>query len=146
MYSQTLFSPRWFLPKRYTKIEYNFYRNKAEVLLIRPDSEYHDCIICLFSLMDNENYKHFSDDFLAAANINESNSLSLAKSQKKICNCLTIFYTYWKDFHEFDLNTNKKPFMMTPCRHIFHTPCLEKWFKEKKECPSCRQEIEQIRI
>ncbi|WFD03120.1 hypothetical protein MOBT1_001809 [Malassezia obtusa] len=28
--------------------------------------------------------------------------------------------------------------MVTPCRHIFHTPCLEQWMRIKHVCPSCR--------
>ena len=46
------------------------------------------------------------------------------------------------DFHEFDININRKPYMMTPCKHFFHTACLESWFKQKKECPSCRQDLD----
>ena len=48
------------------------------------------------------------------------------------------------EFHEHNFDIDKKPFMMTPCRHFFHTNCLESWFKQKKECPSCRQEIDNI--
>ncbi|ORX62922.1 hypothetical protein DM01DRAFT_1297822 [Hesseltinella vesiculosa] len=29
-------------------------------------------------------------------------------------------------------------YMMTPCHHLFHTECLEKWMKIKLECPVCR--------
>ena len=27
---------------------------------------------------------------------------------------------------------------VTPCSHVFHSECLEKWFEFKKECPNCR--------
>ncbi|CAO3640235.1 unnamed protein product [Mucor hiemalis] len=33
------------------------------------------------------------------------------------------------------LRTN---YMMTPCHHMFHTECLEKWMRIKLECPVCR--------
>lgn len=39
-------------------------------------------------------------------------------------------------------NKNKKPFMKTPCHHYFHAICLESWLNCKKDCPTCRQEIE----
>lgn len=29
-------------------------------------------------------------------------------------------------------------YMMTPCRHVFHTECLEDWMKYKLQCPVCR--------
>ena len=31
--------------------------------------------------------------------------------------------------------------MKTPCNHIFHNICLEKWLEFKNECPYCRREI-----
>ncbi|CAO3608837.1 unnamed protein product [Cunninghamella blakesleeana] len=29
-------------------------------------------------------------------------------------------------------------YMMTPCHHLFHTDCLEKWMRIKLECPLCK--------
>lgn len=29
-------------------------------------------------------------------------------------------------------------YMFTPCRHVFHTECLEDWMKYKLQCPVCR--------
>lgn len=31
--------------------------------------------------------------------------------------------------------------MVTPCRHIFHTSCLEQWLQVKTECPQCRSPL-----
>jgi hypothetical protein len=45
-----------------------------------------------------------------------------------------ICFTFYKMPH----NVNNKPFMVTPCGHVFHTSCLEEWFNCKKECPNCR--------
>jgi hypothetical protein len=28
--------------------------------------------------------------------------------------------------------------MVCPCDHVFHTPCLRRWMKQKQECPLCR--------
>ena len=38
----------------------------------------------------------------------------------------------------------KKKYMITPCDHVFHTVCLEKWMKIKNECPYCKNEIPQV--
>lgn len=41
-------------------------------------------------------------------------------------------------FYKIPNNKTNKPFMVTPCGHVFHTQCLEEWFNCKKECPNCR--------
>jgi len=51
------------------------------------------------------------------------------------CSSLTI---YFFSFHEHSSNAMKKPYMITDCKHAFHTQCLEKWLMQKRECPSCR--------
>lgn len=35
-------------------------------------------------------------------------------------------------------------YMITPCRHIFHTECLEDWMKYKLQCPVCRNALPPI--
>ena len=29
-------------------------------------------------------------------------------------------------------------YMLTPCDHIFHEHCLQRWMEQKLECPVCR--------
>lgn len=33
----------------------------------------------------------------------------------------------------------RRLYMVTPCRHIFHTACLEGWMKYRLQCPNCRE-------
>ncbi|KAH9829775.1 RING-H2 zinc finger protein domain, partial [Teratosphaeria destructans] len=33
----------------------------------------------------------------------------------------------------------RRGYMVTPCRHIFHTGCLEGWMKYRLQCPICRE-------
>ena len=33
----------------------------------------------------------------------------------------------------------RRAYMVTPCRHIFHTACLEGWIKFRLQCPICRE-------
>jgi hypothetical protein len=38
---------------------------------------------------------------------------------------------------ELDAKLNKE-YMLTPCKHAFHSVCLKKWIDVRKECPTCR--------
>lgn len=33
----------------------------------------------------------------------------------------------------------RRAYMVTPCRHIFHTGCLEGWMRYRLVCPNCRE-------
>ncbi|KAK5993314.1 DSC E3 ubiquitin ligase complex subunit 1-like protein [Cladobotryum mycophilum] len=35
----------------------------------------------------------------------------------------------------------RRMYMVTPCRHIFHTACLEGWMRFRLQCPICREEL-----
>ncbi|EMC98199.1 hypothetical protein BAUCODRAFT_105318 [Baudoinia panamericana UAMH 10762] len=35
----------------------------------------------------------------------------------------------------------RRSYMVTPCRHIFHSACLEGWMKYRLQCPICRETL-----
>ena len=35
----------------------------------------------------------------------------------------------------------EKEYMITPCKHVFHSLCLTSWMNLKHECPYCRRII-----
>ncbi|EKD19923.1 ring finger ubiquitin ligase [Drepanopeziza brunnea f. sp. 'multigermtubi' MB_m1] len=35
----------------------------------------------------------------------------------------------------------RRQYMVTPCRHIFHTACLEGWMRFRLQCPNCRENL-----
>ena len=35
----------------------------------------------------------------------------------------------------------RRSYMVTPCRHIFHSPCLEGWMRYRLQCPICRENL-----
>lgn len=37
----------------------------------------------------------------------------------------------------------RRSYMVTPCRHVFHTNCLESWMKYRLACPICRSHLPQ---
>lgn len=36
---------------------------------------------------------------------------------------------------------SRRTYMVTPCRHIFHSSCLESWMRLRLQCPICRESI-----
>jgi len=50
------------------------------------------------------------------------------------------------NFHTYNISGRKKeivkPYMILPCSHGFHSSCLELWFKESRQCPTCRSIID----
>ena len=80
---------------------------------------------------------------------NKNNEVIILKQNKKKkinlnikcknSNSLDIFYK----FKKIKASPNKE-YMLTPCKHIFHRDCLEKWFLHKKECPNCRNNLSDI--
>jgi len=39
---------------------------------------------------------------------------------------------------------DRKDYMVTPCNHIFHQPCLLQWLNQKMECPTCRHALPNV--
>ncbi|KAI1469758.1 transmembrane E3 ubiquitin-protein ligase [Daldinia caldariorum] len=35
----------------------------------------------------------------------------------------------------------RRAYMVTPCRHVFHSACLEGWMRFRLQCPICREEL-----
>ena len=180
LFLQMRFGPRFFLPKKYQKTSFNFYKTKEELLKIYEDLSNIECVICLSPIFsENEELKpnnirkekekkieinnlENSDISLNEINKYKERNLNLVDNvlrQKVIKNkkgknigknyCKNIFLFFidifdtllLKGFYKFyriPKNPKNKEFMRTPCNHIFHTICLEKWFIMKKECPNCR--------
>ncbi|KAL8954750.1 MAG: hypothetical protein Q9183_006951 [Haloplaca sp. 2 TL-2023] len=40
-----------------------------------------------------------------------------------------------------DLLFSHRQYMVTPCRHIFHSVCLESWMRYRLQCPICRDNL-----
>ena len=158
LYTQTLLGPRWFLPILQVE-EYNFYIDEKELKKIKKDIDGLECLICLNPIIEknNQNLDNYdngigfnetdnlvievNDNNLDYNNDNKNkwNKICRFKYKNRCCGNNSIIL----NFHEFSKNIMNKPFMITPCKHVFHSDCLEEWFKMKKECPNCRTLITQ---
>ena len=161
LYSQTLFGPKWFICI-IDENEYNFYIDEKKLRKIKKnEADNLECLICLLPIIpkknnvnnnDNNNIDNDNNNF----GFNETDNLVLDVNginfdnieNKKFCkfkanNKCFGEKSIFLNFHEFSKNINNLPFMITPCKHVFHSDCLEEWFKMKKECPSCRSIITQ---
>lgn len=121
-----------------SKLSEGFYKSKEEILALRSDADNIECVICLSGLFSHnfENFKYSQDDFIP---VNEFDT----NKHRRFAGILKAFIREMKDFNEYQYNVNRKDYMMTPCKHFFHSTCLESWFKQKKECPSCRQDVDE---
>ena len=116
---QKLLGPKFFIPERYREQTFDYYKSAEDIPDNRKSSE---CVICLENLENLEINNQEDDDevFKANGNYIEKLAIMIQKWNKK---------------------KNNKPYMKTPCGHIFHTRCLETWLEIKNECPYCRQKI-----
>lgn len=55
--------------------------------------------------------------------------------------CMSPLTQEINDENEATENQWNSLYMLTPCNHKFHKPCLRNWMKYKLECPSCRAVI-----
>ena len=88
-----------------------------------------DCAICRELLevpvFNNNNNNNKAGSFFSSSS--ESSSSAVAAASSGMAGITGVFA--------------RKAYMVTPCRHIFHTDCLEGWMKYRLQCPICREEL-----
>ncbi|KAG7728034.1 hypothetical protein KL933_002160 [Ogataea haglerorum] len=120
LYLQELLGPRFFLPDKYLPKTY----------------DYHPVL----SFDDLENSFNVDHEV-----VDTSHSHSRCKIDCTICmNSFEVPVLH--SGHDKEDNSSiglmaRRSYMVTPCRHIFHTECLENWMKYKLQCPVCRNSL-----
>ena len=165
LYVQVCCGGRFVLTKGIRRKAFEYYKSKDELLKVKADVMELDCVICLQKIIKDNgedevdglnksliSYKN--EDVVVSVMMStvtendfECNNRRGRKKKKKrtkwkltmfICtNIYGILFTFYK----VNKNKDNKPYMITPCGHVFHTKCLEEWFYCKKECPNCRKEM-----
>ena len=134
---QKSLGPRIIIPKKFRKQNQVFDYYKDKVNIQKHVSQNPICVICLENL---------------SVDVDENfNRIKKAKKPKTIGNkIMSIFYLdilnekIKKCLKYLEGKNIKKKYMITPCDHVFHTVCLEKWIKLKSECPYCKTNIPPI--
>ena len=76
-------------------------------------------------------------------NIQMTKKMKFKNFLKKTGFFLKEFFKYnFFYFYRAQSNFNNKPYILTPCNHVFHSICLDKWLEHKKECPNCRKSLD----
>ena len=129
LFLQKSFGARTILPKKFRKQGFDYYRDKVNVE--QHVSKNPTCVICLENL-----------------NVDvDENFNAIKKKIKKINFCDKLMNICFLDKIKRKINrwiknmegkNTKKKYMITPCDHVFHTICLEKWMIQKNECPYCK--------
>ena len=116
---QKLLGPKFFIPRKYRQQSFDYYKSSDE---IPENAKNNECVICLENLENLRVNMDEDDDFFNKENVNYIEKLAMMIQR-------------WNKVK------NSKPYMKTPCGHIFHSRCLETWLEVKNECPYCRQRI-----
>lgn len=122
------------------------------------------------SIVNDDNTKEISENNvlnnIEENNINDDNKLLIKEkneviikiennipkinNEKKCGNFFGKIKLKLKEFFKYNFfhfykscnNINNKPYILTPCKHIFHSECMEKWLEHKMECPNCRNSLD----
>lgn len=100
---------------------------RKEKYFVRAEkySKEEECSICLDKLA-SEKYKNLS---LERRHHCQKSSLQV------VCNAIMPIITGKQ------VKCKEPRVFMTPCSHVFHENCLEKWLENKADCPYCRKEL-----
>ena len=129
---QKVFGNRFFIPKRFRKDYYNYYKSIREVEDILYQ-EYNSqknkipfCSICLTPFESKDKNKEYLSSINENSMIKESQRIIIKEDNKnKNCCC----------------KKRQNLILITPCNHLFHSKCLKQWYILKNECPICRKAL-----
>ncbi|KAK5109293.1 hypothetical protein LTR62_007167 [Meristemomyces frigidus] len=148
--SQEIIGPRWFIRKDWAPPAYDYHP------VLREDEEGNTLPLGLSEATPSS--PPTSPLLERRVSLNLSSPIarrsSLAKEHKergkRVYDCAICFQDLEVPVVETDESGDsglasgllaRRNYMVTPCRHIFHTACLEGWMKYRLQCPICREAL-----
>ena len=131
---QKNFGGKAIVPSCWKTVPYNYYRDNVNIE--EHISKNPDCVICLEDLKKEPEMEYAEEN-----NKQEEEMHFQRRVVNRIKRMLCIGFWVEKIDKWFNPQNKKKKFMITPCDHVFHTVCLEKWMMLKNECPYCKRKI-----
>ena len=135
---QKILGPKFFIPKFLKGEQYDYYRNLNEVTENDLESI---CAICLVKIRDDPTKE---SDIKLELLSNEQNNYMDNDDDESEEKKITLGERLIKAIEGWKNNLTKKPLMITPCHHVYHSICLEKCLQSKNVCPCCRSQIPSI--
>ncbi|KAJ5072323.1 dsc e3 ubiquitin ligase complex subunit 1 [Anaeramoeba ignava] len=115
-------------------LQYISFFIKGNFLRVKPDQRFTIYLIIfvisllIIILSQKKNPRYFIPKKFLPEKYNYFRPINLERLKEDVCViCLD--------------EIKENDYMITPCNHIFHRSCLEKWMEIKIECPTCRATI-----
>ena len=130
---QKSFGGKAIVPTCCKTVPYNYYRDNVNIE--EHISKNPECVICLEDLKKEPEMEYVED------NKQEEQMHFQRRVYSRIKKMLCIGFWVERIDKWFNPQNKKKKYMITPCDHVFHTVCLERWMMLKNECPYCKRKI-----
>ena len=134
LFSQEILGPRFFIPNGWAPPAYDYYP------VLREDDEEAGATMPI-------GFTEATSDSEPASPSEESKKNGNWTFDCAIC-MQTIDVPVMSAVGEGDTGSSlatslfsRRAYMVTPCRHIFHSPCLEGWMRYRLQCPICRENL-----
>lgn len=163
LYSQTVFGPRFFLPKGYLPVLYDYHPiltqgdietgitnipNSAAPIPSKPtpDTSRRSSATSSKAPLLGSSGSHNSSFSAAAESAANKDNVAQPKVDCAICMMpVELVITPKESSAAFvtspALMLARRRYMVTPCRHVFHTECMEQWMRTRLQCPICRNPL-----
>lgn len=120
MYLQSIYGPRFFIPKQFLPYKYDYKRPlppSMRPLHLQPPHNHGS----------SQNHGSLGNEF------GDVETGSLLAGDEHELECVICY-------NSIHLNVQSN-YMITPCDHLFHEECLLQWMHVKLECPVCRSQL-----
>lgn len=122
---QSLYGPRFFVPKAMLPQRYDYHRPLPAALLLSDDDS--DGIAMTSTSSATSSSAAAAYQPVATA---EEVEEDVETGSRHSLECVICYNPVHGNL--------RHAFMVTPCDHVFHTACLSEWMAIKLECPVCR--------